>query len=59
MYKHNNKNRLEKSKQKSHWLKRKLMIIITAFMVGMANGMNTRDNLVLKNQNQTEQNKKD
>ena len=55
MYKHNNKTSLEKSKQPTHWLKRKLMVIITAFMIGMANAMNTGDNLVLKNQNHTEQ----
>jgi hypothetical protein len=55
MYKHNNKTRLEKSKQPTHWLKRKLMVIITAFMIGMANGMNTGDNMVIKNQNHTEQ----
>jgi len=59
MYKHNNKTRLEKSKQSTHWLKRKMMLIITAFMIGMSNGMNTGDNQILKNQNQTEQQKKD
>ena len=35
------------------------MLIITAFMIGMSNGMNTGDNQILKNQNQTEQQKKD
>lgn len=55
MYKNNNKTRLEKSKQTTHWLKRKIMIIITAFMIGMSNGMNTRDNMTVKNQNHTEQ----
>lgn len=59
MYKNKNKTRLEKSKQPTHWLKRKLIVIITAFMIGMANGMNMQDNTILKNQNQTEQHKKD
>ena len=59
MYKHNNKTRLEKSKQPTHWLKRKIMIIITAFMIGMSNGMNTGNNMTVKNQNHTEQHKKD
>jgi hypothetical protein len=59
MYKNNNKTRLEKSIQPTHWLKRKIMLIITAFMIGMSNGMNTGENLILKNQNQTEQHKKD
>jgi hypothetical protein len=59
MYKNKNKTRLEKSKQSTHWLKRKLMVIITAFMIGMSNGMNAGDNTMLKNQNHTEQNKKD
>ncbi|REH00304.1 hypothetical protein C8P67_103280 [Flavobacterium aquicola] len=35
------------------------MMIITAFMIGMANGMNTGENMILKNQNHTEQHKKD
>ena len=55
MYKHNNKTRLGKSKQPTHWLKRKMMLIITAFMIGMSNGMNTGENMILKNQNHTEQ----
>lgn len=59
MYKFNNKIRLEKSRQPAHWLKRKIMLIITAFMIGMSNGMNTGENIILKNQNHTEQHKKD
>lgn len=59
MYKLNNKTHLEKSKQPSHWLKRKFIMIITAFMIGISNGMNTGDNIILKNQNYTEQHKKD
>jgi hypothetical protein len=59
MYKHDKKTRLEKSKQPTHWLKRKIILIITAFMIGMSNGMKTEDNLILKKQNHTEQHKKD
>jgi len=59
MYKNNNKTHLEKSKRSAHWLKRKIMMIITAFMIGMSNGMNTGDNMILKNQNHAEQHKKD
>jgi hypothetical protein len=59
MYKQNKKTRLEKSKQPTHWLKRKMMLIITAFMIGMSNGMNIGDKMVVKKQNHTEQHKKD
>lgn len=59
MYKHNNKTRLEKSKRPTLWIKRKIMLIITAFMIGMSNGMNAGDNTIIGNQNHTEQHKKD
>lgn len=59
MYKHKNKTRLESSKQPLHWIKRKLIVIITALMLGMANGMNTEDQSIRGNQNYTEQHKKD
>ena len=55
MYKHNNKTRLEKSKRPILWAKRKIMLIITAFMIGMSNGMNTGDKMVIKNKNHIEQ----
>jgi hypothetical protein len=55
MYKHNNKTRLEQSKHPILWAKRKIMLIITAFMIGMSNGMNVGDNMIHGNQNQTEQ----
>jgi hypothetical protein len=42
MYKHNNKTRLEQSKRPT-LDKRKLMLFITAFMIGMSNGMNVGD----------------
>lgn len=59
MYK-NNKTRLEKSKRLLLWIKRKIILIITAFMVGMSNGLNEGDTMLNGNQNHTEQqNKKD
>ena len=59
MYKHKTKTRLEESKRPIHWAKRKIMLIITAFMIGMSNGMNVGDHTINGNQNHTEQNKKD
>lgn len=60
MYKQNKKSRLEQSKRPVlHWIKRKFIIIITAFMLGMANGMHTEDTRIKGNQNYTEQHKKD
>ena len=55
MYRHNKKTRLEKSKRPVLWVKRKLLLIITAFMVGMSNGLNEGDTMISGNQNQTEQ----
>jgi hypothetical protein len=59
MYKHNNKTRLVQSKRPLHWIKRKMLVIITAFMLGMSNGMNVYDQAIKGNQNYTEQHKKD
>ncbi|WP_262699215.1 hypothetical protein [Flavobacterium ustbae] len=39
--------------------KTKITLIITAFMLGMANGMHTEDTRIKGNQNYTEQHKKD
>lgn len=58
MYKQNRK-RLERSKRPLQWIKRRLILIITAFMLGMANGMNAEDARIKGNQNYTEQHKKD
>jgi hypothetical protein len=58
MYKHNNKTRLEKSKRPILWVKRKIILIITALMLGMANGMNEEDKMINGNQNYTEQQQK-
>lgn len=54
MYKHNNKIRLEKSKQPILWVKRKIILIMTAFMVGMSNGLSEGDTMINGNQNQIE-----
>lgn len=59
MYKHKKQKRLEQSKRPLHWMKRKLIVIITAFMLGMSNGMNVHDEALKGNQNYTEQHKKD
>jgi len=60
MYKQNKNSHLEQSKRPLlHWIKRKFIIIITAFMLGMANGMHTEDTRIKGNQNYTEQHKKD
>jgi hypothetical protein len=55
MYKHNKKKRLEKSKHPFHWAKRKIILIITAFMIGMSNGINQDDKTIYGNQNHVEQ----
>jgi hypothetical protein len=60
MYKHKTKKSLEQSKQPLlYWIKRKLIVIMTAFMLGMSNGMNVQDQAMKGNQNYTEQHKKD
>ncbi|MFG4004338.1 hypothetical protein [Flavobacterium aquidurense] len=59
MYKHKKQKRLEQSKRPLHWIKRKLIVLITAFMLGMSNGMNVHDEALKGNQNYTEQHKKD
>ena len=56
MYKHNNKTRLEQSERPLlYWIKRKMLLIITAFMLGMANGINAEDRSVNGSFVQTEQ----
>jgi len=58
MYKQKNKTCLEKSKHISHWIKRKFLLIITAFMIGMSNAMYDEDKMINGNQNYTEQEQK-
>lgn len=60
MYKQNNTKRLESSKRQFLYrIKRKIILIMTACMIGMANGMHTEVNRIMRNQNCTEQHKKD
>ena len=54
MYNQKNKTRLEKSKQPILWIKRKLLLIITAFMMGMSNSLNEEDKMVNGNKYYTE-----
>ncbi|WP_367772076.1 hypothetical protein AB3G33_01360 [Flavobacterium sp. WC2421] len=58
MYKNKNQSRLEPSKRPILWAKRKIMLFLTAFMIGMSNGMNVGDNMTHNKQNQTEQHHK-
>lgn len=58
MYKQKNKTRLEKSKHLVHWIKRKIILIIAAFMLGMSNAMYDEDKMINGNQNYTEQEQK-
>ena len=53
MYKKN--THLEKSKHKTHWLKRKIFIIITAFMLGFSNAINEEDSSLFENKYSIEQ----
>ena len=55
MYKQNNKPGLEKSKRPILWIKRKIIVIITALMLGMSNGMNNENTMLNGNQYNTEQ----
>tara|TARA_B110000967_G_scaffold200685_1_gene236843 strand:+ start:837 stop:1016 length:180 start_codon:yes stop_codon:yes gene_type:complete len=54
MYKQK-KKKLEKSKHFVHWIKRKLILIITAFMIGMSNAMYSENKMAGENQYHTEQ----
>jgi hypothetical protein len=55
MYKHKNQSRLDQSKRPILWAKRKIMLLLTAFMIGMSNGMHVGDTMIHNYQNQTEQ----
>ena len=55
MYKQKNKSRLEQSTHPILWVKRKIMVVLTAFMIGMASGMNVGDSLPHQKHHQTEQ----
>lgn len=55
MYKKKTKTRLEKSKRPLYWLKKKILLIITAFMLGMSNSINEEDKSVFGKQYTIEQ----
>ncbi|MCL7752982.1 hypothetical protein [Polaribacter sp. Z022] len=53
MYKKN--NYLAKTKLLILWLKRKTILIITAFMLGFSNSINEEDKSIFNNKHQIEQ----
>ena len=55
MYKQKNKTDLEESKHVGHWIKRKFILIITAFMIGISNAMYEEDKSTNENQYRIEQ----
>jgi|TARA_B110000238_G_C16006556_1_gene386929 hypothetical protein len=55
MYKQKNKTNLEKSNHIGHWIKRKFILIITAFMIGMSNAIYEEDKSANENQYRIEQ----
>lgn len=55
MYKKKKKTCLEKSKQPIYWLKRKIILIITALILGLSNSINEEDKTLFDNQYKTEQ----
>jgi hypothetical protein len=55
MYKHKSKTRFEESDRPILWIKRKMILIITALMLGMSNGMNADNKMINGNQINTEQ----
>ena len=55
MYKQKKKTHLEKSKRFANWIKRKLILIITEFMIGMSNVMYDEDKMINGDQYHTEQ----
>ncbi len=58
MYKQENKTKLEKSKNFLHWIKRRIILIIAAFMIGMSNAMYDEDEMINENKYNTEQKEK-
>ena len=55
MYTKKKKTRLEKSKQPLYWLKTKILLIITAFMLGVSNSINEEAKTIFDNQYKIEQ----
>ncbi len=55
MYKQKKSKRLEKSIRPIYWIKKRILLIITAFMIGMSNSLNDEDKSVFGSQYQIEQ----
>nr|WP_299781522.1 hypothetical protein [uncultured Formosa sp.] len=55
MYKQHKNIRLKQFKQLAYWIKRKLILIITAIMLGMSNAIYDEDKMINGNQIHTEQ----
>lgn len=55
MYKQKKTSRVEKSRRPIYWLKRKILLIITAFMLGMSNSINNEDKSVFEKNHRIEQ----
>ncbi|MDD7914607.1 hypothetical protein [Polaribacter ponticola] len=52
MYKQKKTSRLEKSRRPIYWLKRKILLITTALMLGMSNSINNEDKSVFEKNNE-------
>jgi hypothetical protein len=55
MYKQKKTSRLEKSRRPIYWLKRKILLIITALMLGMSNSINNEDKSIFEKKHRIEQ----
>jgi hypothetical protein len=55
MYTQKRNTRLEKCSRPIYWLKRKILLIITAFMIGMSNSINEEDRSIFGNDVKIEQ----
>ncbi len=55
MYKQKKSIRLQKTKQPIYWIKRKILLITTAFMLGVSNSLNNEDTSVFDSQYSIEQ----
>ncbi|MBL4642775.1 MAG: hypothetical protein JKY44_04200 [Flavobacteriaceae bacterium] len=55
MYKKKNNTRLEKSKRPLYWVKTKILLIITALMLGLSNSINEEEKSIFGNQHTIEQ----
>ena len=58
MIKQNNKIHLKKSNYFAHWVKSRIILLITAIMLGMSNAMYDEDKMINGNQNYIEQEQK-